>query len=243
MDKKSGLIIGLLLVVLVIVANLMFRDYVSVINKNSMYEIVEETMAEATTSANTTNILLPAPKTDGGIPLMQALMKRKSSRSFSNKLLPEQVLSDLLWAAAGYNRPDEKKRTVPSARNWQEIDVYVALGKGTYRYDPAENMLILVTKGDLRGLTGTQEFVADAPLNLIYVADISKMKGSTPENRDLYMGIDTGFISQNVYLFCASEGLATVVRGMLDREALASAMGLPEHKKVLFAQTVGYPSR
>lgn len=194
------------------------------------------------TSPESANIKLPPPKIEGGMPLMQALRERKSSRSYSNKVLPEQLLSDLLWAAAGYNRPDEKKRTVPSARNWQEIDVYAVLEKGTYRYDPATNTLIFVAKGDLRGLAGTQEFVAAAPLNLVYVADTEKMKGSTPQNRDLYMGMDAGFISQNVYLFCASKGLATVVRAMLDREALASTLGLSEDQRVLYAQTVGYPA-
>jgi len=133
------------------------------------------------------------------------------------------------------------KRTAPSARNWQEIDIYVVLPEGTYVYDAKANSLRAAVKGDLRGLTGTQNFVADAPLNLVYVADLSKMKGASPEQQAIYYGADTGFISQNVYLFCASEGLVTVVRGLVDREALGKALNLPGHCRIVFAQTVGYP--
>ena len=194
-------------------------------------------------SARDREIVLPEPRMEGGKPLMEALRERRSSRSFSRKALPMPVLSDLLWAAFGYNRPDEKKRTAPSARNWQEVDIYVTLKDAAYRYDPKRHSLKLVVEGDLRAQTGTQEFAATAPVNLVFVADTRRMTGVSPEQRDLYMGVDSGFISQNVYLFCASEGLATVVRGLLDREALHSALELSEHQVVLFAQSVGYPPR
>jgi len=183
---------------------------------------------------------LPAPRMEGGKPLMQALKERQTSRDFSAKKLPAQVLSDLLWAAFGVNRPESGKRTAPSARNWQEMEIYVVMEDGTYLYDPQSNKLRGVVKGDLRKMAGTQDFVAKAPLNLVYVADTTRMKGATPEDQTLYSGADTGFIGQNVYLFCASEGLATVVRGSVDRKALAVALKLSDKKKITLAQTVGY---
>lgn len=188
------------------------------------------------------DINLPVPRMDGGKPLMAALKARQSSRTFSEKPLAPQVLSDLLWAAAGINRTDSGKRTAPSARNWQEVDVYVVLPDGAYRYDAKANILTAVVRGGLRKQSGMQPFVATAPVNLVYVANPAKMNGSNPEDQALYYGADAGFISQNVYLFCASDGLATVVRGALDRAALAKALNLPESWKIVLAQTVGYPA-
>jgi SagB-type dehydrogenase family enzyme len=187
------------------------------------------------------DISLPAPRMEGGKPLMQALKERQTARDFGAKKLPVQVLSDLLWAAFGVNRPDSGKRTAPSARNWQEMEIYVILEDGAYLYDPLANRLRGIVKGDLRKMAGTQDFVVTAPLNLVYVADTAKMKGASTEDQSLYAGADTGFIGQNVYLFCASEGLATVVRGSVDRKALAVALKLPEQKRITLAQTVGYP--
>jgi SagB-type dehydrogenase family enzyme len=172
---------------------------------------------------------------------MQSLKERQTSRDFSGKKLPAQVLSDLLWAAFGINRPESGKRTAPSARNWQEMEIYVIMEDGAYLFDPRADRLRGVVRGDLRKLAGTQDFVAAAPLNLVYVADTMKMKGVPPDDQSLYAGADTGFISQNVYLFCASEGLATVVRGSVDRKALAAALKLSAQKKITLAQTVGYP--
>jgi len=188
------------------------------------------------------DIALPAPRMDGGKPLMQALKDRQSTRAFTTEKLPIQVVADLLWAAAGINRTDSGKRTAPSARNWQEVEVYAITEDGAYLYDAKTNSLKAVAKGDLRKLTGSQEFVTSAPLNLVYVADTTKMTGSSPDDQPLYLGADTGFISQNVYLFCASEGLGTVVRGSVDRKALAEALKLSESKKITLAQTVGYPA-
>ena len=193
-------------------------------------------------AADIPDIALPAPRMEGGMPLMQALRIRQSSRAFSTQKLPVQVLSDLLWAAAGINRPDSGKRTVPSARNWQEVEVYVVMEEGGYRYDAKANSLKAVAKGDLRKLAGRQDFVATAPLNLVYVGDPAKMEGVSSETDiAMYLGADTAFMSQNVYLFCASEGLATVVRAMVDREELAKALGLSGKQRVTLAQTVGYP--
>jgi SagB-type dehydrogenase family enzyme len=185
---------------------------------------------------------LPEPETDGGRPLMQTLNDRQTSRSYSPGALPEQVLSNLLWAAFGINRPESGKRTAPSAVNWQEIDIYVALEPGLYLYDAEGNILQPVLAEDIRSATGQQAFVKEAPVNLVFVADYSRMGKASKKDKDFYSAADTGFISQNVYLFCASEGLATVVRGLIDREALAEKMGLRSDQRIILAQTVGYPS-
>ena len=183
-------------------------------------------------------VVLPPPQTEGGKPLMQALRERKSSREFSSDKLPPQVLSNLLWAAWGLNREDGR-RTAPSARNRQEIDVYVALAEGMFLYNAKDHRLDPVAKEDLRAATGTQPFVGQAPVNLVFVADQAKLGG--PD--DATASADTGFISQNVYLYCASEGLATVVRGMVPRDTLAKAMKLRPDQKITLAQTVGYPRK
>jgi nitroreductase len=186
-------------------------------------------------------IPLPGPEKDGGKPLMQALNERRTERSFSSQPLPRQVLSNMLWAAFGINRPGSGKRTAPSAVNWQEIDIYVALERGLYLYDARENVLQPVRAGDIRAATGRQGFVKDAPVNLVFVADDSRMGSASQEDKDFYSAADTGFISQNVYLFCASEGLATVVRAMIDREMLAEKMNLRSDQRIILAQTVGFP--
>lgn len=186
-------------------------------------------------------IKLPPPQTEGGMPLMAALKARCTTRSFSSKPLPVQVLSNLLWAACGVNRPESGKRTAPTAMNMQEIDVYVALPEGLYLYNAKEHQLEPVVMQDLRAATGRQAFVAEAPVNLIFVADYARMARASAEAKDFYSATDTGYISQNVYLFCASEGLATVVRGMVDKAALAEKMGLHPEQKIVLAQTVGYP--
>ena len=185
-------------------------------------------------------IKLPLPQIDGGKPLMQALKNRASSREFNPEPLPPQVLSNLLWAAYGINRPDIGKRTVPSALNWQEIDLYVSMAGGLYLYDAKTNQLEPITNEDIRSLTGKQPFVKTAPLNLIMVADYTRMGKSTPEEKEAFAHADAAFIGQNVYLFCASEGLATVFRASIDKPALAKAMKLRESQKILFSQTVGY---
>ena len=184
---------------------------------------------------------LTSPQTEIGKPLMQALKLRQTSRSFDSKALPLQELSNLLWAANGINRSESGKRTAPTAVNWQEIDVYVALPEGLYLYEARTHSLTPAVAKDLRGATGPQPFVKDAPLNLVYVADLAKMKNASEDNKNLYSGTDTGFISQNVYLYCASQGLATVVRGMVDRPSLSKAMNLRPEQRIILAQTVGYP--
>ncbi len=157
-------------------------------------------------------IKLLEPQLNSGKLLMQALKVRSSSREYSSKSLPLQVLSNMLWAAWGINRPESGKHTAPSASNRQEIDVYVSTADGLYLYEAKEHMLQPVLAEDIRAATGTQKFVGEAPVNLIFVADLSKMGGSSDDRKLLTANADVGFISQNVYLFCASEGLANVVR-------------------------------
>jgi nitroreductase len=186
------------------------------------------------------SIALPAPQRTGGKPLMQALAERQSGREFADRQLAPQVLSNLLWAAVGVNRSDGR-RTAPSARNWQDVDVYVTLPEGLYLYDAKAHALTLVAGGDLRAATGSQPFPAQAALNLVYVSDGAKVPASTAEpDRSLYAGAHTGFIAQNVYLFCASEGLSTVVRALVDRAELARRMHLRPEQRITLVQTVGY---
>jgi len=125
--------------------------------------------------------------------------------------------------------------------NWQEIDIYVATAEGLSVYDAKAHRLNPVLNEDVRAVTGTQDFVKGAPVNLVYVADLAKTHDAGPQEQDLYTAVDTGVIVQNVYLFCASEGLATVVRGSVDRAALAKVMKLRPNQRIIVAQTVGYP--
>jgi SagB-type dehydrogenase family enzyme len=199
-------------------------------------------LAIATVAAQQGDPVLPAPQTDGGKPLMQALKERRTTRSLAEQPLPAQVLSNLLWAAAGVNRPDGH-RTAPSARNWQEIDVYVALADGLYRYDAPAHALRRVVAQDLRAVAGTQAHAREAPVTLVYVADERRMSGADAQTRRTYAAADTGFIAQNVYLFCASEGLGTVVYASIDRERFAQAAGLRPEQTVTLAQSVGWPRR
>jgi len=187
-------------------------------------------------------IKLPNPDKCGGLPLMQAIAKRRSTREFARKPLPLPVLSSLLWAAFGVNRRDGG-RTAPSAINAQEIDVYVALPDGAYLYDAKKHSLQLVASSDLRRVTGYQDFVDEAPLDLVYVADHSRMKLVPAGSRESYASAAAGAIAQNVYLYAASSGLATVIRAWIDRAAIADALGLTHDQQVLLSQTVGYPER
>lgn len=183
---------------------------------------------------------LPKPDTTGGRPLMQVLKARHSSRAFSEKRIPETTLSNLLWAAFGVNRADGR-RTAPSARNWQEIDLYLCTADGVFHFNAQDHNLTRLLTEDVRKQTGTQDFVATAPLNIVYVADMNKVQARSADDASIYLGADCGLIVANVYLFCASEGLATVVRGLVDREALASVLKLKPNQRIVLAQTVGYP--
>ena len=186
-------------------------------------------------------ITLPAPQTDGGMPLMKALKNRRTNREFSEKKLTDQQLSDLLWAADGINRPDTKKRTAPSAMNYQEIDIYLALHDGLFLYAAEKNQLLQLSGEDIRGKTGIQEFVATAPVNLIFIADYAKMAKAVEKDKESYAMADAAFISENVYLYCASEGLNTGVRAWIDKENLAKTMKLRPAQHIILAQSAGFP--
>ena len=185
-------------------------------------------------------IQLPPARAQGGKPLIEALKLRRSIREYADRALPSQVLSDLLWAAFGINRPSGD-RTAPYWRHIMVIDIYAAMADGLWFYDPKRHVLQQRSRVDIRAATGLQDFVASAPLNLIYVAHGERMQDVTPEERRLYASVDTGVIGQNVYLFCASEELATVFRGAVDTKKLARIMELDPTQFVTFAQTVGYP--
>jgi nitroreductase len=200
--------------------------------------ILAGTSAKAASEA--TVMQLPAPKTSGGMPLMQALKLRHSTREYAERPLPLPVLSDLLWAAFGVNRPSGD-RTVPYWRHIMVIDVYAAMADGVWLYDPKAHLLRKHLDADIRAATGQQDFVGAAPLNLVSVAHGERMHDVPPEDRRLYASVDAGFIGQNVYLFCASEGLASVFRAAIDYKKLAEAMQLEGEQFVTFAQTVGYP--
>jgi SagB-type dehydrogenase family enzyme len=188
------------------------------------------------------SIELPPPHRDGGLPLMRALAARRSDRAFAPEPLSPALLSDLLWAAYGVNR-DDGGRTAPSALNAQEVDVFVALPQGAYRYDAPAHTLRLVASADVRRVTGYQDFVDDAPLDLVFVADHARMRRVPASQRTAYAHAAAGAISQNVYLYAASAGLSTVIRAWIDRDAIADALGLEHDQQVLLSQTVGHPPR
>lgn len=191
--------------------------------------------------ASAQNIALPEPQKTGGKPLMEALNDRHSTRDFSERELDMQTLSNLLWAGFGYNRPEERKRTAPTSRNYQEMEIYVSIPSGLYLYDAWENTLLRVLDRDIRASTGLQDFVAKAPLNLIYVANQEKVQDPHGERQLRASHTNSGFIAQNVYLYCASAGLVSVVRAWFDEEDLHKAMSLGEHMKIILTQTIGYP--
>lgn len=198
---------------------------------------------ELLVTESATHLRLPPPRTEGGRPLREALALRRSTREFSVQPLPLQALSDLLWSACGINRPTQHGRTAPSASDWQEIELYAAMRTGTFVYEPVDHRLRLVSPKDLRSLTGAQSFIATAPLEIVYVADLRRVNATEPLERRFYTAADAAFIAENVYLHCAAEGLATVVRGLIDWRALAQALELRPRQRVILAQTVGFPLR
>jgi hypothetical protein len=191
--------------------------------------------------ANIQVIKLPQPNTSGGKPLMETLKSRKTDRDFSDKNLNDQLLADLLWAAYGINRPESGKRTAPSAVDWQETVLYVCLQNGVFTYNAKDNTLDPVLIGDYRSKMGIQTFAGEAAVVLVYVADYAKMGDASREDKDFYSAVDVGYISQNVYLFSASEGLSTVALGYIDREKMSGILKLNKDQKIILSQCVGYP--
>ena len=187
-------------------------------------------------------ISLPHPRMQGGKPILDVLKNRSSCRRFRDEPLPAQMLSDLLWAAFGVNRSDTHGRTAPSTENWQEIAIYVAKADGLFLYEATDHALVRLLTADIRTQTGLQPIDGGAPVDLIYVADFSRAIDAPEEEKRMYCVANTAFIAENVYLFCTSEGLGTVVRGAINRPLLASAMGLGGNQRVILAQSVGFPS-
>lgn len=189
------------------------------------------------------SLQLPPPQMSGGKPLMEALKKRESLKSFNAEKIPLQILSNLLWAAWGINRPDIGKRTAPSGRNEQEIDLYVVISEGVFLYDAKEHSLKQIVKENLQTVISKQQEVIAAPVNLVFVADYARM-AKTPENeKDFFSAVDTGYISQNVYLFCASEGLSTFAYYGVDRPILTGKIKLRPGQKIILGQAVGCPAK
>jgi len=184
-------------------------------------------------------IKLPSPDKAGGMPLMQAFNERSSSRDFIEKDLTEQQLSNLLWAAFGINREDSKKRTAPSSHNNQDIEIFITKKDGVFKYIAESHSLEMISGEDHRSIAGKQNFVKKAAINLIYVSDFSKLKGDDSVKL-MTAATHCGFIGQNVYLYCASEGLISVFRAWIDKEKIAQTLNLPEGYHVIYSQTVGY---
>lgn len=208
--------------------------------KRTMKRVIAKSFVFAAACVAAGDIHLPKPVTQGGKSLMQALSERRSARDFAGRDIPVQTLSSLLWAANGVNRADGR-RTAPTGLNVQDTDVYVMLASGVYRYDTGQNALKLVNPGDHRAAAGKQPFAQTAPLNLFYVHDRSRGMKADEANTQRYAGIHAGAIMQNVYLFCAKEGLATVARANIDYDACAKALRLAAGQSIVLGQSVGYP--
>jgi SagB-type dehydrogenase family enzyme len=200
---------------------------------------VEKTFTEMDLTMFET-IKLSAPAIESGQPLLTAMQNRKSDREFSDKNLSLEHLSEILWAANGINRVGENKRTVPSAMAMYPLDTYAFLANGVYKYIPETHELIPVVEGDHRALSGLQPFVETAPLNLVFIADYNKYSRVPAERRIYLASLDAGHCTQNVYLYCASEGLKTVVRAGAQENAVLELLGLDENCQFVVAQTVGY---
>ena len=196
--------------------------------------------AVAAGAVSAADIQLPEPSKEGGKPLVSALAERKTNREISDRDIPLQTTSALLWAACGINRPDGR-RTAPSALNRQEIDVYAIMKDGAYLYDAVSNKLAHVVSGDIRTECGFGAYATKAPLTLVYVVDKSRQRIAEREASIKLGAADIGFIGQNVYLFCASEGLNTVFFAMLDKQATARNLKLKDDQEVFFGQSVGFP--
>jgi nitroreductase len=209
---------------------------------------------EAYVSAQTgtpADISLPAPRMTGGKPLMDAIRERHSTREYSQAPLSLEDLSQVLWTAYGLTRESAGtgirttgSHAAPAAHNWQELDIFVATADGLYLYRPLGHRLEGVLGEDIRYLTAHEEqpFVLDVPVVFIYVADLARMEGATDQDKGIFPWADTAVAAENVYLYCASAGLGTVVRALFARKPLAAAMGLRPDQLVTFSQPLGYPA-
>jgi len=186
---------------------------------------------------------LPEPQKRGGKRLMKALNQRQSSRTFADKEMDDQMLSNLLWAAFGINRPESGNRTAPSAHNVQDIEIFVTTADGAYLYLPEQHALKRITEKDVRADMGSQDFVENASVNLVYVSDFSKYSDGSEQQHMVTASAHSGFIGQNVYLFCASEGLNSVFRGAINKDLIAETLNLEENLHIIYSQSVGFPKK
>jgi len=209
--------------------------------KNAILIICSFLMGFSAISQDIQPIKLLPPQLDKGKSLMQALQDRHSTREFADKELSLQELSNLLWAANGINRQEAKKRTAPTAMNWQDIDVYVFLKEGIFYYDALAMELKPLVQGDKRSLAGTQPFVAGAPVNLVLVSDYARMGMAREESKPAYASADAAFVGENVYLFCAAFDLNCVLRASIDKDAIAKLLNLRPEQHAVFGITIGFP--
>ncbi len=186
-------------------------------------------------------IVLNPPETTRGLSVIKALSLRASIKEFDTTSLKIKDLSDLLWAANGINRPELSKRTAPSAQNAQDIDVYVFMKSGIYLYDANKHLLDLNVEGDHRMLiAGRQENVAKAPVILLLVSDVSRFRSGTDSLRIIWGAMDAGIVSQNISLFCASVGFATVPRASMDQQKLREILKLKDTQHIMLNNPVSY---
>ena len=215
---------------------------VSAFSAVSPWVVHAEEMTVKPTATTLPAIQLPVPAKTNGAALGPVLASRCSCRAYDGKKLDAQTLSDLLWATAGTNRPDGR-RTAPSAYGAQSIELYVVLERGVYSYQAQKNVLAPVLAGNFQRHTGIQDFVEQAPVNLLFVADLTKLPVADKRQLFFLLGVDAGTMSQNASLFCASKGLGTVVRAGIDGPAFDKILGLPSTKRILLAQTIGWPAK
>ena len=186
-------------------------------------------------------IRLPKPNLNRNSEVMEAFANRHSTREYAAKALTLNDLSDLLWAANGINRPEEGKRTAPSAMNKQDVDVYVVLPEGTYLYDAKAHQLNLVAEGDHRGaVAGGQAFVKSAPVSLLLVSDLSRLGDAKNTHTQLMGAVDAGIVSQNISIFCSAARLATVPRASIDINQLKKVLKLKESQVPMMNHPIGY---
>ena len=209
--------------------------------KNFVFAMMAACSIFGASAQDLQGISLNAPSKQCGTDVMTAFANRQSCRSYADKELSLQQLSDLLWAANGVNRPEKGMRTAPSALNYQDVDIYVCTAKGAYLYDAKANQLVPVTGEDLReDVAKGQDFAAVAPVSLVLVSDLSKMRGGdTPQNR-LTGAMDAGIVSQNISIFCSAARLATVPRASMDINQLKKVLKLKESQVPMMNHPIGY---
>ncbi len=206
---------------------------------NIIFVLLGVLMISVSTIANAQARRLPSPRPMDTKPLGFALQERKSLRMFIDKPVPEEMLSNILWAAYGYNRVEDQLRTVPSARNAQELDIYVFLHDGIYLYDAQKNTLEMVRKGDFRKMISKQEYFAIAPISIVVVANYDRMERFDKDKREFYSAIDAGYVSQDIYLMCANYRLGTVACGAINHDEIAKLVNL-KNGRVVIAHPIGF---